>query len=203
MRPSINAVLESTNGRDEPAVRARRRRRARRRSSSTARSSSATRPPSSGCARGMSGWIHSRPCSASGNERIAGDAAPSGWIAEQTSCTNPGSVSSSERVPPPTTGPASTTSTRQPAIASVAAATRPLGPAPTTTASNSPRRAQPRFCCHSSRTERGAEVFLVDVRDRADVARVVGEVGLRIGREEDHRDVGVRRPGCGASPRCR
>ena len=60
---------------------------------------------------------------------------PSGCTAEQTSWTNPGRVSSAERVPPPTVSAPSTTSTERPAWARVMAAARPLGPAPTTTAS--------------------------------------------------------------------
>jgi len=64
-----------------------------------------------------------------------GEATPSGWIAEQTSCTNPGSVSSAERVPPPTESAASRTRTDSPARASAIAAASPFGPAPTTTAS--------------------------------------------------------------------
>ncbi len=56
-------------------------------------------------------------------------------MAEQTSWTKPGSVSSALRVPPPTVSAASTTSTERPASASVTAADSPFGPAPTTTAS--------------------------------------------------------------------
>ena len=66
----------------------------------------AARPPSSGCATGTSEWIHSRPCASSGVSlaaisRNAGEPTASGWIAEHTSCSTPGSVSSSVRVPPP------------------------------------------------------------------------------------------------------
>ena len=60
---------------------------------------------------------------------------PSGWIAEQTSWTKPGSVSSAVRIPPPTVSAASSTSTERPARASTIAAASPFGPAPTTTAS--------------------------------------------------------------------
>src|SRR5215210_8358260 len=56
-------------------------------------------------------------------------------MAEQTSWTNPGSVSSAERAAPPTVSPASKSSTDQPARASVIAAPNPFGPAPITTAS--------------------------------------------------------------------
>src|SRR5438132_1695642 len=55
---------------------------------------------------------------------------------EQTSCTNPGRVSSAERTPPPITSDASITCTDRPARARVMAAARPFGPAPTTTASS-------------------------------------------------------------------
>lgn len=64
-----------------------------------------------------------------------GDAMASGWMAEHTSCTKPGNVSAFEREPPPISAAASTTRTRQPTPANTAAATSPLGPAPTTTAS--------------------------------------------------------------------
>ena len=60
------------------------------------------------------GKTHSRPWSASGRPRKNGDATPSGWIAEQTSCTNPGSVSSAERVPPPIVSLPSSTRTERP-----------------------------------------------------------------------------------------
>ena len=59
----------------------------------------------------------------------------SGWIALHTSCTNPGRVSSAERIPPPTVGAASKRATDRFALASVMAAASPLGPLPTTTAS--------------------------------------------------------------------
>src|SRR5437867_2797817 len=63
------------------------------------------------------------------------DAAPSGWMAEQTSWTNPGSVSSADLEPPPTVAAASSTSTERPDRAISTAAARPFGPDPTTTAS--------------------------------------------------------------------
>src|SRR6185295_11362471 len=66
------------------------------------------------------------------------EATPRGWMAEQTSWTKPGSVSSADRVPPPTVAAASTRRTERPARASVMAAARPLGPAPTTMASRDP-----------------------------------------------------------------
>ena len=66
--------------------------------------------------------------------RNAGDTCASGWIAEHTSCLNPGSVSSSVRVPPPIAAFASNTSTSNPARASTTAAVRPFGPEPMTTA---------------------------------------------------------------------
>ncbi len=60
-----------------------------------------------------------------------------GCIAEQTSWTKPGRVSSAERIPPPTDSLASQTKTERPALARVIAAARPLGPDPTITASYS------------------------------------------------------------------
>ncbi len=89
-------------------------------------------PSSSGCARGASGWIHWRPKSPSGNDRKNGDATARGWMAEQISCTKPGSVSVPDRVPPPIVSAASMTVTERPARARVTAAARPLGPDPTT-----------------------------------------------------------------------
>src|SRR5579859_1325651 len=56
-------------------------------------------------------------------------------MAEQTSCTKPGRVSSIEREPPPIVSLASYTMTDLPARAMVIAAARPFGPAPITTAS--------------------------------------------------------------------
>jgi hypothetical protein len=56
-------------------------------------------------------------------------------MAEHTSCTSPGTVSSRLRAPPPIVSPASSTTTDAPASASVTAAANPFGPAPTTTAS--------------------------------------------------------------------
>ena len=67
--------------------------------------------------------------------RRYGEPFPSGWMAEQVSWTKPGSVSSSEREPPPARSAASTTRTEAPSVARVIAAASPLGPAPTMTAS--------------------------------------------------------------------
>src|SRR5437867_6408394 len=58
-------------------------------------------------------------------------------MAEQTSWTKPGSVSSAERAPPPSVSRASKTQTEQPARASSIPAASPFGPDPTMTASNS------------------------------------------------------------------
>lgn len=55
-------------------------------------------------------------------------------MAAQTSCTNPGSVSSAERVPPPIVSARSRTRTDTPARASATAPASPLGPEPTTIA---------------------------------------------------------------------
>ena len=98
------------------------------------RSSSTAVPSSSGCASGAGGWIHSRPCSASGNCSKQGEPAAIGCTAEQTSCTNPGSVNSADRAPPPIVSAPSYTVTAQPARASTIAAARPFGPEPITTA---------------------------------------------------------------------
>src|SRR5215216_6378693 len=106
---------------------------------STERSRTAADPSSKGWASGAGGWIHSRPCSSSGSVRKNGEAYPRGCMAEPRSWTNPGSVSSAERVPPPTVSSASSTATERPARASSTAAASPFGPAPTTTASYAPR----------------------------------------------------------------
>src|SRR5262249_21542477 len=87
--------------------------------------------------------------SASGSWRKNGDRIAIGWTAEQRSCRKPGRVSAAERVPPPISSRASSTSTEQPARASWTAAARPLGPAPTTTASDaliSPPGSRPASC---------------------------------------------------------
>ncbi len=47
-------------------------------------------------------------------------------------------------------------------------------------------------CVPELADERGTEVFLVDVRERAAVARVGGKVGLGVRRQQDDRDVGMR-----------
>src|SRR5215207_1785008 len=108
--------------------------------SPTDRSSITADPSSSGCASGAGGSTSSSPCWARGNSLKQREACASGWIAEQTSWTNPGSVSSAERTPPPTVSTASTTRTERPAWASVIAAASPLGPEPTMTASGISQR---------------------------------------------------------------
>src|SRR5690606_3974903 len=75
------------------------------------------------------------PCSARGSCRRYGEATANGWIAEHTSWTTPGRVSSALRIPPPTVSDASSTVTDSPWPARVSAAARPFGPDPTTTAS--------------------------------------------------------------------
>ena len=60
-----------------------------------------------------------------------------GWMAEQTSCLKPSRVSSAVRAPPPIVFADSMTATLSPASVKVMAAHNPLGPLPTTTASNS------------------------------------------------------------------
>ena len=85
--------------------------------------------------------MNSSPCFASGSSRKNGDAAAIGCTAEQTSCTNPGSVNSAERAPPPISSAASNTTTDLPARARVIAAASPFGPEPITTASYSSRLA--------------------------------------------------------------
>src|SRR5215217_8220287 len=59
-------------------------------------------------------------------------------MAEPTSWTKPGRVSSAERAPPPTVSSASSTITERPLRASSTAAAKPFGPEPTTTASYVP-----------------------------------------------------------------
>ena len=71
------------------------------RSRSIERSSRTAVPSSSGCASGASGWTHSRPCAASGNCSKHGEHTARGCTAEQISWTNPGSVNSADRAPPP------------------------------------------------------------------------------------------------------
>ncbi len=102
---------------------------------SSDRDSSAALPSSSGWARSISGWAHSRPWSERGSVRKNGEAAASGCTAEHTSCVTPGIVSSADMAPPPARSAASITSTERPARAMVIAAASPFGPAPTTTAS--------------------------------------------------------------------
>src|SRR4051812_8266225 len=91
---------------------------------------------SNGCASIAGGSIHCTPWVASGTVRKNGDAAAMGWTAEQMSCRQPGRVNAAVRHPPPIVGAASKTFTRSPALARTMAADRPLGPAPTTTASS-------------------------------------------------------------------
>ena len=57
-----------------------------------------------------------------------------GWIAEQWSCSTPGTVSSALRVPPPIVSAASSTVTATPSRASATAQASPFGPEPTTIA---------------------------------------------------------------------
>ncbi len=79
--------------------------------SSTLRTSSAASSSSNGCATQAGDSSHSTSSSSSRN---AVDDRASGWIAEQTSCRKPGSVSSSVRMPPPIRSDASCTTTSQP-----------------------------------------------------------------------------------------
>src|SRR5262245_25038803 len=66
---------------------------------------------------------------------MVADAAASGWKELQVSCTKSGDRLRSLRTAPPTVSCASSSSTCHPASASRFAATSPLGPPPTTTAS--------------------------------------------------------------------
>ena len=84
----------------------------------------------------MSGCTHSTPKRSSGRVRRKGDPGTRGWIAAQMSWRKPGSVRSAVRFPPPIVALASITRTERPARAKVMAAASPLGPEPTTTASN-------------------------------------------------------------------
>jgi len=92
-------------------------------------------PSSSGCARSISAKSHSRPCFARSRELRKGEPAAIGWVAEQSSCRSPGTVSSLVRVPPPIVSAASRTVTPTPFRASSTAQASPLGPEPTTIAS--------------------------------------------------------------------
>src|SRR5439155_243835 len=102
------------------------------------RSISAALPSSYGWATAAGGSTQSM---GSSSRRKNGDPLPIGWIAEQTSWTKPGRVSSSLRVPPPSAACASCTVTAYPASASVIPAASPFGPEPITTA----RRARERL----------------------------------------------------------
>ena len=68
-------------------------------------------------------------------ERIKGDAIAIGCIAEQTSCLNPGNVSSFVRIPPPIVSDPSTISVERPCCCNIIAAAKPFGPEPTIIAS--------------------------------------------------------------------
>ena len=92
-------------------------------------------PSSNGWARSTSGQAHSRPWRSSSSPTSAGESTTIGWVAEQSSWSRPGRVSSLLRAPPPIVSAASITVTRSPARARVAAQARPFGPAPTTIAS--------------------------------------------------------------------
>ena len=96
------------------------------------------RPPSSGCANSTCGRANRTPRASRSKRWKNGEASASGCTAEQTSCRNPGRVSSSVRQPPPMAGSPSITWTARPAAASVTAAASPFGPLPTITASGSP-----------------------------------------------------------------
>src|SRR5215210_7176940 len=79
--------------------------------------------------------MSSSPWWVSGRCLRKGEPARRGWIAEQTSWTNPGLVSSAERAPPPIVSLASSTRTDLPVLARTIAAASPFGPDPTTIAS--------------------------------------------------------------------
>src|ERR1700732_5103111 len=72
------------------------------------------------------------PVLARGNEANAGEVTASGCTAEQTSCVKPGSVSGSDRVPPPMVELTSSRTVFTPAFARQMAAVSPLGPEPMT-----------------------------------------------------------------------
>ena len=69
--------------------------------SSIERTITPTLPSSSGCARSTSGHSHSSPCRSRSSDRRNGDPTAIGWVAEQSSWSSPGTVSSLVRVPPP------------------------------------------------------------------------------------------------------
>src|SRR6266508_1646534 len=101
--------------------------------------SSTTASPSSACAAGAGGSIHS-----SSRPANAGELRASGSTAAQMSWRKPGSVSSAVRQPPPIESAASCPVTSRPASASLIAPASPFGPDPTTTARfNDLREARP------------------------------------------------------------
>ena len=102
--------------------------------SSTERTIVAAVPSSNGWARSTSGQAHSSPWRSRSRPLSAGESTTRGWVAEQSSWTRPGRVSSLLLAPPPIVVAASRTVTPTPARASVAAQARPFGPAPTTIA---------------------------------------------------------------------
>ena len=103
--------------------------------SSTSRVTITALPSSSGWANAAGGSTQLRPCRSRSVSAKNGDVRPNGCTALQTSWTNPGSVSSADRAPPPTWSARSSTVTAWPARAIVIAAASPFGPLPMTTAS--------------------------------------------------------------------
>ena len=91
-------------------------------------------PSGSGCPIGTAGCSQASPWSVSPSSRNTGLATPNGWPAAPRSTTVPSPSTGADAHAPPGTGARSNTSTSQPSRASRAAAVRPLGPAPTTTA---------------------------------------------------------------------
>ena len=170
---SVDELVGAADERPEQAL-ARPRRRSPRPAavSASERSSTTAVPSSSGCASGAGGWIHSTPCSASGTERMNGEASRAGGSREQVSWRNPGSVSSSVRSPPPIVSRPSSTSTERPARASTIAAARPFGPEPTTIASCT-------LLTLPARLSRGLLARLEHVERRADRDRVPDVLRLR------------------------
>ena len=137
-RSALARPAAPTAGGRPSASRAERRGR-RRRPSARARTARAV-VERMGQRRVRAGSIRGRARPAAGTGRTA-SASASGWTAEQTSWTKPGSVSSAERGAaadacrrPRRPGPT------RPARASVIAAARPFGPEPTTTASSAHAR---------------------------------------------------------------
>src|SRR5580692_10717025 len=158
--------------------------------SSTDPVAATARPPSSGWAKATFGVSSLTPKVARSVPVKNGDALASGCTAEQTSCQNPGSVSSSVLQPPPGVAAPSMTCTDRPALAMVSAAASPFGPEPTTTASTPSELKDLALRGHDHFGQGGtARHLAVDRGDPAGhlVERGVGAAGLVMGQHDPPR----------------